>query len=264
MTSAEAHARRNNPLRRREVAGEMVGVDVSYATPLVELSSPDRRARCLALLSETERARLDRLRIPGARDLFLTAHALVRLSLSRLERVDPADWQFSPDIHGRPQISAPATTLQFSLSHTRDLACCAITSGHEVGIDAEDISRPRPPGLAERFFSAQECRHLHGMPADDQPAQFFQYWTLKEAYVKARGAQLLVSLKSCGFSRNGEGEWRLDCDRAYEPQPERWRFQSWRVGDRHQVSLAVAMPSWALPEASVDVQHFTGDITRAG
>jgi 4'-phosphopantetheinyl transferase len=258
------HLSANSSPGRQGVAGQKVAVDVSYATPVVELSRPGRRAWCRALLSEADRTRLDRLRIPGAHDLFLTAHALVRLSLSRLERVDPADWQFSPDIHGRPQIIGPITTLKFSLSHTRNLACCAITSGHEVGIDAEDISRPRPTGLAERFFSAEECRHLRGLPADDQPAHFFQCWTLKEAYAKARGAQLLVSLKSCGFSRSGQTEWRLECDRACDPQPERWRFQSWRVGDRHQVSLAVAMPSGALPEASVDVQHFTGDITRAG
>src|SRR5260221_2467990 len=108
-----------------------VRVDVSYAIPSRQLSDPARRASALAMLSEGERIRLERLRLSQARDLFLTAHTLVRLSLSRLERVNPVDWQFDSDILGRPQVVVPTTSLRFTLSHTRDLACCAITSGEE-------------------------------------------------------------------------------------------------------------------------------------
>jgi 4'-phosphopantetheinyl transferase len=235
-------------------------VDITYATPAVQLSDPDRRALCLGVLSADERERLQRLRPADARDLFLTAHALVRWSLSQRQSIDPAVWQFSADERGRPRIVSPATDLAFTLTHTRGLASCAVVSGEDVGIDAEDVSRQRPRGLAERFFSRRECDDLQALPADTQLWRFFEYWTLKEAYVKASGKRLGAALRSCTFVRDSRNEWRLECDPAIDVDPGRWRFESWRRDDRYQLSLAVSRPP--LPETTIDVKHFTGDVTR--
>jgi 4'-phosphopantetheinyl transferase len=131
-----------------------------------------------------------------------------------------------------------------------------------VGLDAEDLSRRRAHGLAERFFSRRECRDLHALSADEQSLRFFEYWTLKEAYMKASGKQLNAALESCAFVRDSQNAWQLECDPAIDADPGRWSFDSWRVDDRYQVSLAVARSP--LPETAIDVQHFTGDISRGG
>ena len=43
-------------------------------------------------------------------------------------------------------------------------------------------------GIAERFFRKEEWDYLDTLPLDVKTKAFFQFWTLKEAYLKAMGA----------------------------------------------------------------------------
>ena len=60
----------------------------------------------------------------------------------------------------------------------------------EVGIDVENIGRSINLDLARRFFAPAEVAFLEQMPENQRQATFFLFWTLKEAYVKARGVGL--------------------------------------------------------------------------
>ena len=40
--------------------------------------------------------------------------------------------------------------------------------------------------IPERFFSTREVADLRALPLETQPLVFFDYWTLKEAYIKAK------------------------------------------------------------------------------
>jgi 4'-phosphopantetheinyl transferase len=71
--------------------------------------------------------------------------------------------------------------------------------------------------------------------------RFFELWTLKEAYVKARGLGLAIPLRAFSFQRSPAGEWRIEFAAAIKDDPDGWRFRSWRVGVAHQVALAVSM-----------------------
>lgn len=207
---------------------------VSVATP-EDLADRARHDRYLAILSSGEKRRLARLVSKPKRDLFLLAHGLLRTELSKCADVDPAAWQFRSAEHGRPEIAAPASVLRFNLSHTEGLAACAVTDGRDVGIDVEDITREHSRGLAERVFSRREQKSLRDLPAHEQARGFFELWTLKEAYLKARGLGLTVPLGAFSFYRDAAGEWRIE----YEDDPRRWTFRSWRVGAHHQAALAV-------------------------
>ncbi|UOF91131.1 4'-phosphopantetheinyl transferase superfamily protein [Fodinisporobacter ferrooxydans] len=64
-----------------------------------------------------------------------------------------------------------------------------------IGIDVERI-RPIDLNIARRFFSPVEQRDLSMQPDDAKLEYFFDLWTLKESYVKAKGNGLSIPLHS--------------------------------------------------------------------
>ena len=81
--------------------------------------------------------------------------------------------------------------LQFNISHSHELALCAITASRAIGVDIEYL-RPLPDAepLAQRFFSKAEHARIQALPADEQAQVFLRLWTGKEAYLKATGKGL--------------------------------------------------------------------------
>ncbi len=70
----------------------------------VEAIDPALRRTYLGLLSPEERAQQARFHFQKDRDLYLVAHALLRISLSRLSGGDPRSWCFRAGEHGRPEL----------------------------------------------------------------------------------------------------------------------------------------------------------------
>jgi 4'-phosphopantetheinyl transferase len=214
---------------------------IATATP-DQLADAGTRTRFLATLAADEKSRMTRFHSQETRDLFLLAHGLVRTTLSRCAPVDPAEWRFVSGPHGRPEIAAPRSALRFNLSHTKGLAACAITDGCDVGIDVEHMSRSvATRSLSKRFFSERECADLDELSGEAEHIRFLEYWTLKEAYIKARGLGLAIPLDSFSFYRDRLDRWRITFDDRYEDDPGRWTFRSWRIGGVHQAALALAI-----------------------
>jgi 4'-phosphopantetheinyl transferase len=81
------------------------------------------------------------------------------------------------------------------------MALFAITAGHEVGVDIEHIRVDlKGMEIASHFFSDDEVAGLAKLPRESAAHAFFNCWTKKEAYVKARGQGLSIPLRS--FSVN--------------------------------------------------------------
>jgi 4'-phosphopantetheinyl transferase len=201
-------------------------------------NAPEDRQRLMRLISEDERARFQRFHFDQDRLAFLVAHGLVRMALSRSAPVAPVEWTFSADSYGKPSIAAPASTLSFSLSHTRGLVACAITRNRPLGVDVEDASRPAPLEIAERYFGPGERRDIFATDPDQRTRRFFEYWTLKEAYVKACGLGLSLPLDRFEFRRDAAGSWRI----AFAPppldDPAAWWFHAWPT-PTHQAAVAL-------------------------
>lgn len=221
-------------------SSEALGADdvcVWLAEPAAWRESANRE-RLLALLSDEEYARQRRFHFDEDRLAFLVAHGLVRLALSRYAPVAPERWTFSADSYGKPSIAAPASPLRFSLSHTRSLVACAVVNDRPVGVDVEDASRAAPLEVADRYFTPGERRDIAAAEPDQQARRFFEYWTLKEAYVKAHGLGLSLPLDRFEFRREADGAWRI----AFAPppldDPAAWWFRAWST-PTHQAAVAL-------------------------
>lgn len=155
--------------------------------------------RWQAMLDRDEAARAARFRHARDRDRYVASHGILRVLLSRYVDRAPASLLFAPNSHGKPVLRQ--SNLCFNLSHSRHLALFAISRRLDVGCDIEfHDERFLAENIPEHFFSPAEIAELRALPASDQLAAFFAGWTRKEAYVKARGLGLSLSLKSFDVS----------------------------------------------------------------
>jgi 4'-phosphopantetheinyl transferase len=206
-------------------------------------ADPAVLAFCRSLLAPGERARHDRFAFDKDRLQYLLGRALVRTTLSRYAAVAPAAWRFAADAHGKPLVQAPQPPLRFNLSHTDGLVACVVAGALDVGVDVENVGRRCDVlGLARSCLAPDEFAHLERLPADCRPDAFFDFWTLKEAYVKARGLGLALPLKDFAFELRDGGQARVRFA-VDEDDPARWQFVRLRPTNSHRLAVAVHKPS---------------------
>lgn len=178
-------------------------------------------------MAEDERCRYLRYRFHRDQQSYLLTRALVRSTLSHYARVGPAEWRFQCTPKGKPYIADPRVfgDLTFNLSNTCGLVVCVVARGGPVGVDVENTTRHYDiDQIARHFFTDDEVKALENLPPNLQRRRFFEYWTLKEAYLKAIGVDLgtlrrvAVRLQSVGtacaaFTDNREDQsasWQLN------------------------------------------------------
>lgn len=196
-------------------------------------SGPDDAG--LDLLDAGERARWGRFVFPEDRRLYAAAHALLRRVLSRHAPRDPRDWRFVAGPWGRPELAPGqgAGELRFSLTHCRGLVACAVARGGPVGVDAEALDRRLDvAAIADTVFTPAERAWLDAAPGGQRAEAFFALWTLKEAYVKARGLGLSLPLTAFSVRAEPPGITPAADD------PDLWHAELQRATPRHFVAVA--------------------------
>lgn len=199
----------------------------------------------LPLLSAGERARHARFVFPRDRDRYLLAHAALRLILADYGRASPASLVFEANQHGRPEIASPPALdgVRFNLSHTQGLIAVAVCRDRDIGVDVEWHGRRTTDvqTLAGRFFSPIEARALAHETPEDRAERFFDYWTLKESYIKARGLGLALPLDAFSFTLEGAAAPRIaiEIDASLGDDARDWRFLLARPTPEHTLAAAV-------------------------
>jgi len=197
--------------------------------------------RYLALLTPDEEARRRRFLFENDRLRFLVTRALVRTVLSRYVSIAPKAWLFAADAHGRPRIvneEAKDPNISFNVSHTENLILLAVGPGTAVGIDVENRRRRSAPlEIIERYFAPEEVRALRALAPERQQDRFFDYWTLKESYIKARGMGLAIPLDHFSFSFPAEKRITFHLDQSLGNNPEHWRFWQFNPSDEYVAAL---------------------------
>jgi 4'-phosphopantetheinyl transferase len=238
------------------VAEQMTGAIVSLTSgPLqlpqhevhVWLTRPDQIAsRGLLqayerLLNPEETARWSGLRFESDRHHYLVAHALVRTTLSAYVDIDPSAWRFVRNEFGRPEpfLNQKTPPLRFNLSRTAGLVACAVTREADLGVDVEDLRRiDNPMALARHAFASGEVADLESLSGDDQRVRFFEYWTLKEAWLKGRGVGLSEPLDRAEF-RWGKADPGPQLQQGVCRANPGWQFRVSRPTPRHVMAVAV-------------------------
>lgn len=198
-------------------------------------------SRLRDLLSEEERCQELRFLFADDRKRYLVTRAMVRTVLSRYAPVAPQAWAFSANGYGRPEIAnahEQARGLTFNISHTRGLIALGVVGQRALGVDVENIAARRVSlGIADRFFSPAEVAELSSTPIDRQQDRFFEYWTFKESYIKARGMGLSIPLDRFSFRYPHERVVDLSLQPELEDDANRWSFWQYRPTSEHLLAI---------------------------
>lgn len=202
-----------------------------------------------ACLSGEELLKAGRFRFDRHRNAYIVARGLLRTLLARYLHTEPAQLRFRSNDYGKPELALSPSehTLHFNISHSHELVLLAFACDRPLGVDVEYM-RPDIEFalLAKRSFSPNENAALLALPQYAISQGFYNCWTRKEAYIKARGMGLSLDLSLFDVSLQPGEPARLLGSREDPREVTRWTFEILHPGPDYAGALAVEGQGWQL------------------
>lgn len=208
-----------------------------WRAPL-DLSKPPPE-NLLGTLSADELSRASRFRFEKDQRRFIGARGILRQILGAYLQKPPHSLQFHYSNNGKP-VLATNDTLQFNLSHSDNMVLYAITHNRNIGIDLERIREDiEIEQIASRFFSEAEIVSMQQLTESKRNELFFQYWTRKEALIKATGVGLLFPIETFDVSGvNGSKLSPIPLPNDHGEKPQ-WYGQDLLPGPGYTAAIVV-------------------------
>jgi 4'-phosphopantetheinyl transferase len=200
-------------------------------------------------LAADELNRAARFHFQRDRRHFIVARGLLRAILGRTLGVAPGQLCFCYSPHAKPAlaITPGQEPVNFNLSHSGGLVLYALTRRRQIGIDLERIRADLEiEPIAARFFSRREYTVLRALPGSVRLEAFFNCWTRKEAYIKARGEGLSLPLDRFDVSLVPGEPATLLSTRDDPQEATRWSLRALSPGPGYVAALAVEGRGWRL------------------
>jgi 4'-phosphopantetheinyl transferase len=216
----------------------------------VDLDAENVEAGALATrLADDERTRAARFRFERDRDRFLRRRVALRRILAGYLDRSPEALAFVQGHHGKPALADPgaAGRLEFNLTHSGGCALVAVVRGRRVGVDVEQIRTDLATmEVARRFFARGEVDALAAVVSDERTTAFYRCWTRKEAYVKARGDGLSLSLDRFEVPLAPGAAHAVASSQDYPADAMRWGLRELVPTPSHLGAVVVEGAEWTL------------------
>lgn len=202
-----------------------------------------------SLLAPDEVGRAERFHFEADRASFIVSRGMLRSILAAYLKQDPAQLRFASNAYGKPALAGheAASGLRFNLAHSNGLALYAVTRNREVGIDVEEIRADfASDEIAGHFFSSTERARLGELPLEQRTEAFFNCWTRKEAYLKARGDGLSFPLDRFDVSVLPREQQVILNVHEDPSESARWSLQSLTPAKGYAAAVAVEGDGWNL------------------
>lgn len=183
-------------------------------------------------LSSSDLERAERYLFQKDRDRFILSQGILQVLCSSYLGISPLIVSFTKNPYGKPGLLD--SNLYFNLSHSGEWIIYGFGRKPFIGID---IEQERPienlHSLVGYYFSPAEVRAFTRESADRQLTAFYRGWTRKEAYIKAVGMGLSLSLHDFDVSLD-------ETPRLLSTQHEAdCHFYDLQVADGYTACLAV-------------------------
>lgn len=206
---------------------------------------PDQRLWALYFshLSENEKTRASKFRFEKDRLTYVTARGVLRELISAYTHQSPSAIAFFYNEQSKPYIISD-TSLKFNVSHSGEKILMSFSLEHEIGVDVEFNKRSiEIPQVAKSFFSKNETKALLCLPDVQQLSAFYNCWTRKEAFIKAKGGGLSIPLDQFEVSLLPEEKAELRVIKWDQTDVVNWNLQSITVGEDYTGAVIVKNPS---------------------
>jgi len=210
-----------------------------------------------SVLSSQEQARAEAFGSAKLRTRYILAHFGLRSILGLYLKCEPDEIIYGHELYGKPYIAVPDPGgLHFNLTYSQDLALIALMSGNLIGIDLEYCKLiPDIDQLVTRYFSPEERSQYFQLRSEDRMDAFYRCWTRKEAFGKALGGGLSISLSSFCVSLLPDEPARLTRLDGDATAPNRWQIQDFSPEIGYEAAVAVdgeisRMVSWQWDDLS--------------
>jgi len=155
---------------------------------IVDETLLDNYRQCLSV---AEKEQYERFANHSQKHQYLVTRALVRSVFSLyVPKIHPKHWVFDKNQYGKPFITHEdlPSTFSFNISHSKQAIVLAVGFDLDIGVDVEWTKRSGfSLQFAEHYFARNEISEFKKLDEHKQQDRIFDLWTLKEAYIKARG-----------------------------------------------------------------------------
>ena len=141
------------------------------------------------LLPKERKDKVDCYRFDKDKKLSAGAYLLLK---KLLKEIGIDDFEIKIGKYGKAYIS-DQENIYFNMSHSSKFVACAI-SDKEVGVDIEYNDPTIDLNIAKNYFYNQEYESI--MKSQNPSDEFFNYWVLKESYMKYTGLGFNLDLDS--------------------------------------------------------------------
>jgi 4'-phosphopantetheinyl transferase len=105
-------------------------------------------------------------------------------------------------------------------------------------VDVENVlAREVSIDIADRFFAPTEVAALAAVPQHQQQDRFFEYWTFKESYIKARGMGLSLPLDKFSFRYRTDRTVDIAIHPDLADDSTRWQFWQFRPSPEYLLAV---------------------------
>lgn len=201
------------------------------------------------LLTDEEMYRAGKYFFERDRQRYILSRGILKKLLSSYAKVKPENIQFIYNKYGKPYLNMPSRSveIQFNISHSEDIILLAFTYGHKIGIDIEyQRAEFADMKIAEHFFSPAEISALAMLPDNMRKKAFFECWTRKEAFIKAKGQGLTIPLD--GFEVSVMPDEPAQLLNIYDDPEEvkRWMMMNIETGGNYCGALVTESDTYSV------------------
>jgi 4'-phosphopantetheinyl transferase len=199
------------------------------------------------LLAADELKRASKFYFEKDRDRFVITRGVLRTLLGHYLQRAPAELCFAYSQYGKPALvdRSNSESVGFNVSHSHDLALVAFARTSELGLDLEYIRHDFDlEEVAEHFFSHREVATLRALPSSVRTQSFFNCWTRKEAYIKARGEGLSHPLDKFDVTLAPGESAALLCTAGDAQEAGRWSLRELAPGAGYAAAIAIEGHGW--------------------